>query len=78
MPIFMNPFTKHDVSDFPNVYVPLAQAQRHPSVVAAHEELKKEGLIKDDVSDGERDNYSALTLESLRAEIDTGVQVSVT
>ena len=76
--VFMNPFAKHDVSDFPGVYVPLAQAQRHPSVVAAHEDMKKEGLIpsKDEAqvegSKGETDDYSAFTLESLRAEIDRG------
>ena len=36
MPIFMNPFRKHDISDFPNTYVPLSLAQRHHSVVSTH------------------------------------------
>ncbi|KAG8533774.1 uncharacterized protein KY384_001515 [Bacidia gigantensis] len=36
MPTFLNPFQKHDVSDFPDTYVPLSQAQRHPSVVDAY------------------------------------------
>lgn len=74
--VFMNPFAKHDVSEFPGVYVPLAQAERHPSVVAAHEDMKKEGLIRapdeKTVGDSASDEYSAFTLESLRLEIDRG------
>ena len=76
MPIFMNPFQKHDVSDFPDVYVPLAHATRKGSVVADHN--KKLGFSSDSpVNDraGEANiggEYSANTIEGLRAEIDQG------
>ena len=80
--VFMNPFAKHDVSDFTGVYVPLAHAQRHPSVVAAHDQMKKEGLItapdekhiEGSGNGSDTDEYSAFTLESLRAEIDRGAE----
>ena len=71
MPIFMNPFQKHDVSDFPDVYVPLARATRHASVVADHDKV----LSTSSDNGGEADvggEYSANTLEGLRAEIDLG------
>ena len=47
-PIFMNPFKKHDVSEFENVYVPLAEAQRHKSVVAQHNDMKNGTVIEED------------------------------
>lgn len=70
----MNPFAKHDVSDFPDVYVPLADAHRHASVVAQHEEMPEK-------SDGEAGvrpslNYSAYTIEGLRAEIESDLAAS--
>ena len=79
MPIFMNPFQKHDVSDFPGVYVPLEQSQRNASVVADHD--KKLGVISGEtvadknVETGASPNhaYSAYTIEGLRAEIDLGM-----
>ncbi|KAL9117966.1 MAG: hypothetical protein Q9187_005492 [Circinaria calcarea] len=86
MPIFMNPFQKHDVSDFEGVYVPLADAHRHPSVVAAHDE--KLGAIDGRTSDNaraEKDGelgiqvgsaYGATTIEGLRAEIDSDIAAS--
>ena len=82
----MNPFKKHDVSDFEGVYVPLANARRHPSVVAAHDE--KFGTTDYRISDGaraEKDGelgiqaagaYSAYTIEGLRAEIDADIAAS--
>jgi len=78
MPVFFNPFMKHDVSDFPDVYVPLDRFQRDPSVVAAHDE--KLGTVSDAL-EGEKGveaakspkvDYGANTLEGLRAEIDLG------
>jgi hypothetical protein len=30
----LNPFKKYDLDDFPDVFVPLANAPRHPSVIA--------------------------------------------
>ena len=76
MPIFMNPFQRHDVSDFPDVFVPLANATRNASVVADHN--KKLGLCSDSFTndrEGEANvgsAYSANTVEGLRAEIDLG------
>lgn len=82
----MNPFKKHDVSDFEDVYVPLADAQRHPSVVTAHHE--KLGAIDGRTSDharAEKDGelgiqvgstYGATTIEGLRAEIDSDIAAS--
>ncbi|KAL2054225.1 hypothetical protein ABVK25_005366 [Lepraria finkii] len=79
MPIFVNPFQKHDVSDFPDTYVPLAHAERHPSVVAAH---KNVDIVKDEAPFGSptraaSDNkYSAHTIEGLIAEIDLDIAAS--
>ena len=79
MPIFMNPFQKHDVSDFPGVYVPLEQSQRNASVVADHD--KKLGVTSGEATDNKNvetgvspsHEYSAYTIEGLRAEIDLGM-----
>ena len=76
MPIFMNPFQKHDVSDFPDVYEPLARATRNASVVAEHDKIRAKSLDSpghdrvDEASVG--GEYSANTVEGLRAEIDQG------
>ena len=78
MPIFMNPFQKHDVSDFPGVYVPLHESRRDAAVVADHD--KKLGSVSNDaaamknVETGIRPSheFSAYTIEGLRAEIDLG------
>ncbi|KAL9031687.1 MAG: hypothetical protein Q9196_000320 [Gyalolechia fulgens] len=82
MPIFMNPFGKHDVSDFEGVYVPLAHAQRHPSVVAAHEH-RKHSLTEDapdekniESSPSPEHRYNAYTVEGLRAEIELDLSAS--
>ena len=76
MPIILNPFQKHDVSDFPDVYVPLARATRNASVVADHNEklgIPPDGPVND--KPGEANvggEYIANTVEGLRAEIDLG------
>ena len=76
MPIFMNPFQKHDVSDFPDVYVPLAHATRKASVIADPD--KKMGFASESPGDdraGEASiggEFSANTVEGLRLEIDQG------
>ena len=80
MPIFLNPFKKHDVSDFPDVYVPLEAAQRHPSVVAENQEKlgvvfdDPDAYMKGDKHDLPRPDSSAI--EALRAEIDLDVAAS--
>ncbi|OJD35422.1 sugar transporter [Diplodia corticola] len=69
MPYFINPFHKHDVSEFEGVLIPLAGApHRNTSVdskAAAHDEASKE---KD--STGSSEWSGGLTLDSLRAEVD--------
>ena len=69
----MNPFQKHDVSDFPDVYVPLANATRNASVVADHEQKLGIASVSDNAAEHNiGDEYSANTVEGLRAEIDLG------
>ena len=74
MPVFMNPFHKHDVAEFEGVYEPFGQGARHPSVVAANE--KKFGEKEDIESDSKEGQYSSYTIEGLRAEIDSDVAAS--
>ena len=81
MPFFMNPFHKHDVSEFEGVYQPFGEARRHPSVVAANDERfgTKDGKadVESDSKEGDGEGaYSAYTLEGLRAEIDTDIAAS--
>ena len=81
MPMFMNPFHKHDVHEFEGVYEPFEAARRHPSVVAANEEKlgTKDGLpdVESDSKEGETPPaYSSQTLEALRAEIDSDIAAS--
>ena len=69
MPVFMNPFHKHDVSEFPDTFVPLAHAERHPSIVAAHKDMGR----NNDAGDTSDNEYSAYTIEGLISEIDLGM-----
>ena len=75
MPIFMNPFHKHDVSEFPDTFVPLAHAERHPSIVAAHKDMDKKTSASpiNDAGDTSDTEYSAYTIEGLIAEINQGM-----
>lgn len=66
--MFTNPFKTHDVSEFPDVVIPLAQAQRHNSITSKEKQ--------DDSSRASSDgpvSSSALTVEALRAEVDSDV-----
>ncbi|KAK7540145.1 major facilitator superfamily domain-containing protein [Phyllosticta citricarpa] len=63
MRYFINPFHKHDVSEFPGVLVPLGQApHRRSSVTQVHDGPRKS-------EDGSEWSHGT-TIESLRAEID--------
>jgi len=83
MPFFFNPFMKHDVSDFPDVYVPLDRFQRDPSVVAAHD--AKLGTVSNapkgekgvEAATSPKIDYGANTVEGLRAEIDLGMRCTL-
>ena len=76
----MNPFQMHDVSDFPDVYVPLAQSTRHPSITADYKE--KYGTVSESPEklgdEPQRPNSrpSATTIEGLRQEIDLDIAAS--
>lgn len=75
MPVFMNPFHKHDVSEFPDTFVPLAHAERHPSVVAAHKDMDKKTSASpiNDAGETSDTEYSAYNIEGLIAEINLGM-----
>jgi hypothetical protein len=67
--MFTNPFKKHDVSEFPNVVIPLAQAQRVNSLDSDKEK-------NDDSSRSSGDGVqsgSGMTIEALRAIVDSDV-----
>lgn len=78
----MNPFRKQDVGDFEGVFVPLAQARRHHSVVSAFDDKKDGqvgGLTEEKKLESPADpanGYSALTVEGLRAEIELDLAAS--
>lgn len=77
MPIFMNPFQKHDISDFPDVYVPLSRATRKPSVFAGHNRkmsVASDSPVKDEAGKANVGN----TVEDLRAEIEQGTPGDLT
>ena len=79
----MNPFAKHDISDFPGVLVPLEDAHRHSTVTKKYEEKlgsNAEGSSTPDVVDSEKDGahhsaeYTPYTIEGLRSEVETDLQ----
>lgn len=73
---FMNPFATHDVSDFPGVHVPLANARRDLFTAPDKEDEKPEDSPSDDASSQASQQAGVLTLESLKAEIDAEVAMS--
>ncbi len=78
MPIFLNPFGKHDIDDFESVYVPLSAAPIN-STGASMEEKKQAPLndSREDLDAGQESSLGSdkvgLTIEQLRAEIDEDV-----
>ncbi|KAL9115669.1 MAG: hypothetical protein Q9227_000037 [Pyrenula ochraceoflavens] len=81
---FLNPFGKYDITDFPDVYVPLAEAPRNASVVAENRRRYRASISasSDDKNEkGEKDVdlhsiTGPLTVDSLKAEIETDVAAS--
>lgn len=61
MPFFINPFQKHDVSEFPGVLVPLEKANRRPSVISKSESDTEKEHSRDD---------GLFTVEMLRREVE--------
>lgn len=93
MPLFVNPFKKHDVSEFPGVLVPLEQAAHRNSIAggggtrrasvasSALSRKNSEGKNdndneKHDDSDSGDDVTVGLTVEALRAEIESDLAAS--
>ena len=81
MSFFTSPFKTPKAEDF-DVYVPLGQAQRHPSVIAVHDrgidgDLGGKADLKALEADAEKDNVSsAYTIQGLKAEIDLDIAAS--
>ena len=73
---FMNPFHKHDLSEFEGVYQPLEQSRRKSSIVSGG--MPKKSLDGKEMEDGDvaEPQYAPNTLESLRAEIDADIATS--
>jgi hypothetical protein len=84
--MFVNPFKKHDVSEFPEVLVPLEQAPRtsNASHQPENEKTKKDNeshsdepmRLNSDASSGIVNN--GMTIDSLKAEILADVAASDT
>lgn len=79
---FLNPFKSYDVDDFPDVWVPLAQAPRHPSVLT---ENKRRASLRTSIDSsanakekGEKFHSDAaeFTVEQLRAEVEEDLVAS--
>ena len=78
MPVFMNPFHKHDVSEFEGVLIPFGDADRHHAVIAAHDEKlgTKDGKPVEAEEGDASATYSAYSIEGLREEIDADLAAS--
>ncbi|KAI9889701.1 MAG: hypothetical protein M1814_005000 [Vezdaea aestivalis] len=73
MPFFVNPLKKHDASEYPNVLVPLHDAQRHASVVQANMLKSAESDPEKGDNDGRggsEDQYSSYSIEGLKSEVE--------
>ena len=69
MPLFVNPFRKHDGVEFPDVLVSLQTTPRHSSVSQSSDDPEKT-VNRPDVGDESR------AVDRLRAEIDLDVAAS--
>lgn len=69
--IILNPFKKHDVSEFPGVLVPLQQAAHRRSSVTS----KLDSATTNDMS-SEAQSVGGLTISSLKAEVEEDLAAS--
>ncbi|PGH00727.1 hypothetical protein GX51_05608 [Blastomyces parvus] len=78
MRFLVNPFKNNDHSSFPGVVVPLAQAQhRNPSTTTNSGDGKSDNVAEKGSSSSLSDQqYSGLTLEAIRAEVESDVVTS--
>ena len=67
MPVFINPFNKHDLSEFPNTFVLLAYAERYAAIITAYKDMDKKNLPSaspiNDAGNTSNNEYSAYTIE---------------
>lgn len=85
MPLFLNPFGKHDIEDYPEVYVPLALGTRTPDKEKGQKQKTEGDAPLDRESDQEShigshigSSEDGFTIEQLRAEIDAEIAASGT
>ena len=68
----MNPFYKHDVSEFPDVFIQLVYAECYSSIITAYKDMDKINLPSaspiNDAGNTSDNKYSAYTFEGLIAE----------
>jgi len=80
MPLFVNPFKKNDLSEFPGVLVPLQHAPHRSSI--ARRASTTSVLSRKDEKDGKIESdagsslNAGLTIEALRAEIEADLAAS--
>ncbi|KAF2839305.1 sugar transporter [Patellaria atrata CBS 101060] len=69
---FVNPFKKHDVSEFEGVLIPLETANRRPSVtsISKAESNKESKKSTRDHSPSSSSDFTRTTIESLKAEVE--------
>ncbi|KAK2738162.1 hypothetical protein FQN55_000782 [Onygenales sp. PD_40] len=72
---FVNPFQNNDQDQFPGVLVPLSDARR-PSVPDASKVEKTDAAEKGSASSQSDQQYSAMTMEALRAEVESEIASS--
>ncbi|EGE84253.1 hypothetical protein BDDG_07198 [Blastomyces dermatitidis ATCC 18188] len=78
MPFFVNPLKNNDLSSFPGVVVPLAQAQhKNPASPTNSGDGKSDNVAEKGSSSSLSDQqYSGLTLDAIRAEVESDVATS--
>ncbi|KAK2797555.1 hypothetical protein FQN50_009150 [Emmonsiellopsis sp. PD_5] len=72
---FVNPFSNNDEDKFPGVLVPLSDARR-PSVPYDNKVEKSDAAEKGSASSQSDQQYSAMTMEALRAEVESEISSS--
>lgn len=70
MPYFINPFKKHDVSEFSGVLVPLEQAPPRKRSLTTRAESDTEKIENYDESKEHEQSSAPFTLEILKREIE--------
>lgn len=76
---FVNPFKKYSLQDFAHVLVPLADAPRRSSQSDSNNEKNEKKLDRvGSEEDGSipPDQYSTMTIEALRAEVESDIGAS--